>query len=83
MSQSTSTSKKKKTKIELNGKHYRYGDLYDSWNVHQKADFDGTSISVNEPIPQESGQPLPSLSDQWKEDYKRRMNKNGKSTGNR
>lgn len=81
MSASTSTSKKKK-KIELNGKHYRYGDLYDSWNVHQQAAFDGTSeYGVNEPIPQENGPPLPSLSDQWKEDYKRR-NKNVKRTGN-
>lgn len=80
MSNSTSSSKKK---IELNGKHYRYGDLYDSWNVHQQADFDGTSISVNDPIPQDNGPPLPSLSEQWKEDYKKRFKNNGKSSRNR
>jgi hypothetical protein len=81
MSKSTSTSNKKK-KVELNGRNYRWGDLYDSWNIHQQADFDGTGIDVNSPIPQDNGEPLPSLADQWKEDYKRRM-KNVKSSGNR
>jgi len=82
MSKSTSTSNKKSKKIELNGKSYRTGDLYDSWNVHQQAHYDGTGPSVYDPIPQDDGPPLPSLSDQWKEDYKRRM-KNVKSTGSR
>lgn len=82
MSKSTSTSNKKKKKIELNGRSYRTGDLYDSWNIHQQRHFDGTGIDVNEPIPQDNGVPLPSLADQWREDYKRRF-KNAKSTGSR
>jgi hypothetical protein len=81
MSKSTSTSNKKK-KIELNGRHYRYGDLYDSWNIHQQRHFDGTDIDVNDPIKQAKGEPLPSLAEQWKEDYRKRF-VNGKSTGNR
>lgn len=81
MSKSTSTSNKKK-KVELNGRHYRYGDLYDSWNIHQQRHFDGTGVDVNEPIQQEKGEPLPSLAEQWKEDYRKRM-KHGKSTGSR
>jgi len=72
MSKSTSSSKKK---VELNGKHYRWGDLYDSWNVHQQAHFDGTGIDVNAPIQQQTGQPLPSLSEQWREEYKNRNRK--------
>lgn len=79
MSTSTSTSKQKK--IELNGKHYRWGDLYDSWNSLQQSHFDGTGVDVYKPIKQENGKPLPSLADQWREDYNRRFN--GKSTGNR
>ena len=83
MSKSTSTSNKKKTKkVELNGRHYRYGDLYDSWNKYQQSDFDGTGVDVNAPIPQENGDPLPSLAEQWKEDFRRRF-RNVKSTGNR
>jgi len=72
MSKSTSTSKKK---IELNGKHYRWGDLYDSWNVHQQSHFDGTGTNVYAPIPQKDGPPLPSLADQWREEYKNRNRK--------
>jgi hypothetical protein len=72
MSKSTSTSKKK---IELNGRHYRWGDLYDTWNVHQQADFDGTGPSVHAPIQQPNGPPLPSLAEQWREEYKNRTRK--------
>jgi hypothetical protein len=70
MSKSKSSSKKK---IELNGRTYRYGDLYDSWNKHQKNDFDGIGDGVYAPIPQENGEPLPSLAEQWKEDYRKRF----------
>jgi hypothetical protein len=80
MSNSTSLLKKK---IELNGINYRWGDLYDSWNTYQKEDFDGTGISCNDLIPQENGPPLPSLAEQWKEDYKKRIKTNGKSSRNR
>lgn len=82
MSKSISTSNKSNKKIVLNGRSYRYGDLYDSWNIHQKRHFDGTGVDVYEQIPQDDGVPLPSLAEQWKEDYKRR-NKNVKSPRNR
>lgn len=80
MSNSTSSSKKK---VELTGVYYRWGDLYDTWNIHQQADFDGTAINCNELIPQDNGPPLPSLAEQWKEDYKKRIKINGKSSRNR
>lgn len=80
MSKSTSTSNRKK--VELNGISYRYGDLYDSWNKHQQDDYDGTGISVYDAIPQENGEPLPSLAEQWKEDYRKRF-VNGKGSSRR
>lgn len=47
-------------------------------NMYQKMHIAGT-FDVNAPIPQESGEPLPSLATQWKLDAHRRYN--GKSTG--
>lgn len=55
----------------LNGKQYRYGDLYDSYNCFQQAHFDGT-FDVYAPIIQGDSS-LPSLAQQWREDYKRRF----------
>jgi hypothetical protein len=46
--------------------------------MYQKMHIAGT-FDVNAIIPQESGEPLPSLSTQWKLDASRRFN--GKSTG--
>jgi hypothetical protein len=48
-------------------------------NKYQEMHLDGL-IDVYAPIPQEQGEPLPSLSVQWKEDARRRY---GKSIGNR
>lgn len=78
MSNSTSTSKKKK--IKLNGKVYHYGDT-SHLQPMQIAHVLG-KIDVYAEIPQDNGEPLPSLADQWKEDFKRRMN-NGKSSSRR
>lgn len=55
---------------KLNGKSWRWGDLYDSWNQIQKDHFDGTGPDVYEPI---NG--MPPVAQQWKEDYKRRFRK--------
>ena len=55
----------------LNGKSWRWGDLYDSWNQTQKDHFDGIEVDVYAPRP--NGQP--SIAQQWKEDYKRRHRK--------
>ena len=52
----------------LNGKSWRWGDLYDSWNQTQKDHFDGIEVDVYAPQP--NG--MPSIAQQWKEDYKRR-----------
>jgi hypothetical protein len=54
----------------LNGKSWRWGDLYDSWNQTQKDHFDGI---VDVYAPQPNG--MPSIAQQWKEDYKRRHRK--------
>jgi len=51
----------------LNGKHWRWGDLYDSWNQLQKDHFDG-KLDVYAPM-----KDMPSIAQQWKEDYKRRF----------
>lgn len=79
MSKSTSTSKKKKTpKIELTGKVYRYDDvshLSPIQQAHRRGEID-----VYSPIQQADGEPLPSLADQWKEDWTKRY---GKSSRNR
>jgi len=53
----------------LNGKHWRWGDLYDSWNQLQKDHFDG-KLDVYAPI---NG--LPSLAQQWKDSFNRRKRK--------
>jgi len=58
----------------LNGKSWRWGDLYDSWNSFQQQHFDGI-IDVYEPIVDENGRSLPSLAQQWKDDYNRRKRK--------
>ena len=57
----------------LNGKHYRWGDLYDSWNQSQKNHFDGI-IDVYAPIMRDNIQ-YPSIADQWKADASRRFTK--------
>ncbi len=49
------------------------------FNKYQQMHLDGL-IDVYSPISQEQGEPLPSLSVQWKEDARRRY---GKSIGNR
>jgi hypothetical protein len=53
----------------LNGKHWRWGDLYDSWNQLQKDHFDG-KLDVYASI---NG--LPSLAQQWKDSFNRRKRK--------
>lgn len=55
----------------LNGKHYRWGDLYDSWNKLQQEHFDGKR-DVYAPIV-DGTLSLPSLAQQWRDDYKRRF----------
>jgi hypothetical protein len=60
-------------KIVLNGKHYRWGDLYDSWNQPQKDHFDGI-IDIYAPIVRDGIQ-YPSVVDQWKADAARRFAK--------
>ena len=79
MSRSTSTSRRPK-KTVLNGKHHRYDDT-NGFNSLQIAHRNG-EIDLYKEIPQQNGKPLPSVADQWKEDYKRKL-ENGKSTGNR
>lgn len=53
----------------LNGKHWRWGDLYDSWNQLQKDHFDG-KLDVYAPM-----KDMPSIAQQWKEDFKRKRHK--------
>jgi hypothetical protein len=53
----------------LNGKHWRWGDLYDSWNQTQKDHFDG-KLDVYAP----QGN-MPSIAQQWKDQFKRRRRK--------
>jgi hypothetical protein len=65
---------KLKTNKKLNGKHYRWGDLYDSWNQTQKDHFDG-KLDVYAPIMRNNIQ-YPSIADQWKADFSRKI-KNG------
>lgn len=57
---------------KLNGKSWRYGDLYDSWNKLQQQHFDGI-IDVYAMLEQEKGEPMPSLAQQWRDDYRRRF----------
>lgn len=57
------------------------GTVVDHLNIYQKMHLQGT-FNVYEPIPQETGEPLPPLAVQWKEDAKRRWGKN-ENTGNR
>lgn len=73
MSQSTSSSK-----IKLNGKVYTW-DNVSHLNSTQQAHRRG-ELNVYAPIVQDGGEPLPSIADQWKEDYRKRY---GKSTRNR
>ena len=83
MSQSTSSSNNttKKKKIELNGKSYKYGDI-SHLNKYQIDHINGV-IDVYAEIPQSVGRAsLPSLADQWKEDYRKRRNY-GKSPSSR
>ncbi len=53
----------------LNGKHWRWGDLYDSWNQTQKDHFDG---KLDVYVPQGN---MPSIAQQWKDQFKRRRRK--------
>jgi hypothetical protein len=53
----------------LNGKQWRWGDLYDSWNQTQKDHFDG-KLDVYAP----QGN-MPSIAQQWKDQFKRRRRK--------
>jgi hypothetical protein len=58
------------------------GTEVDSYlNYYQQLHIQG-KFNVYEPIPQETGEPLPPLAVQWKEDAKRRWGKN-ENTGNR
>lgn len=57
------------------------GTEMDHLNVYQKMHLAGV-FNVYEPIPQPTGEPLPPLAVQWKEDAKRRWGKN-ENTGNR
>ena len=75
MSKSTSTSK-----IVLNGRYHRYEDT-SGFNALQLAHRNG-ELDLYKEIPQQNGKPLPSVADQWKEDYKRKL-QHGKSTSNR
>lgn len=72
---------KTKKKITLNGKMYNCRDD-PNLNAHQKAHLLG-EFDVNAPITQDKGEPLPPLSQQWKEDYQRRFNVKNKHSGNR
>ena len=66
----TQTSPKK---INLNGKFYK-AEEDNRLNVYQKAHLAG-EFNVNAPIYQEGGgEPLPPLSQQWKEEKQRRIN---------
>lgn len=58
----------------LNGKSWRWGDLYDTWNSFQQQHFDGI-IDVYAPIVDEKGGSLPSLAQQWRDAYNRRNRK--------
>jgi hypothetical protein len=58
----------------LNGKSWRWGDLYDTWNNHQQQHFDGI-IDVYAPVVDANGSSLPSLAQQWKDAYNRRKRK--------
>ena len=58
----------------LNGKHWRYGDLYDTWNKFQQDHFDG-KLDVYAPVVDENGNTLPSLAQQWKDSFNRRKRK--------
>ena len=69
----TMTRLKLKPNKILNGKHYRWGDLYDSWNQSQKDHFDGI-IDVYAPLMRDNIQ-YPSIADQWKADAARRFTK--------
>lgn len=53
----------------LNGKSWRWGDLYDSWNQTQKDHFDG-KIDVYAPRGD-----MPSIAQQWKDQFKRKRRK--------
>lgn len=74
MSQSTSSS----TKVKLTGKEYSWDDvshLNETQKAHRRGDID-----VYAPIRHQKGDPLPSIAEQWKEDYRKR---HVKSTRNR
>jgi len=79
---STSTSTSKKSKIVLNGRHYKYGDeshLNKLQIMHLRGELD-----LYAEIPQsDGGPPLPPVAEQWKEDFKRRHRKNVKSSRRR
>lgn len=66
-------------KVSLNGRHYNCNNdprLNKYQQAHLRGEFD-----VNAPIPQDRGEPLPPLSQQWKEDIQRRFNgKNQRSS---
>lgn len=80
MSRSTSTSKKR-PKVELNGKFYAYGDmshLNDLQKMHRRGEIDlYAELQQND-----GGPPLPPVADQWREDYRKRF-VNVKSSRNR
>ena len=71
-------TKTKRKKTELNGRFYRAAEdkaLNKYQVMHMSGYFD-----VNAPIPQEDGgEPLPPLSQQWKEDMQRRFNVKNRS----
>jgi hypothetical protein len=55
----------------LNGKEYRYGDLYDTWHPIQQAHFDG-SFDIYAGIVS-NGVLYPSVAEQWKADFARKV----------
>lgn len=79
MSRSTSTSRKKK-KVQLNGRYHAYDDTT-GFNALQLAHRRG-EIDLYADIPCDEGEPLPSVAEQWKEDYRKRFI-DGKSSRNR
>lgn len=81
MSSSTSTSNRKKNKkIVLNGRFKAYNDTT-GYNSLQMLHYAG-AIDLYKDLPQDNGDMLPSVAEQWKEDYRKRFI-NGKSSRNR
>lgn len=81
MSNSTSMlNKKKSKKIVLNGRFKAYNDTT-GYNSLQLLHYAGV-LDLYKDLPQANGEILPSVSEQWKEDYRKRF-LNGKSSRNR